>query len=466
MRSFVSSLVWLAAASLVLVGSARGQSRVGFFELHPFVTGLIPVVGPGGAVGGVSIDAQGIVARRSEEAVARLREARLRASQPIESDLQATSRMRKVSLRGLQAAIDKRRRAGLPISDELQNIAGLQRIQYVFAYPQARDIVLAGIAEGWKVDAQGNVVGRTTGESVLQLDDLVVALRTARAAATGEGITCSIDPTTGGLQRLQRMLNSRGLQINESTVASLEQALGPQQITLTGVAPSSHLAQVLVAADFMMKRLAMNLEPSPLEGFASYMKMLEVSSGPAPQNSAPRFWLAPRYEPLLKDADGLAWELRGTGVQALTEDGRLGKDGTVVSAGGKAGLLAQKWADAMTESYPQIAKALPIFGELRGCIDLAVVAALMEKENLAKKTGCDLSMLLDQKQLAVAEYQVPKTIDSRASLIRKGRSWIVSVSGGVEVDSWSVLNQVQTRGELTTTRSQAAPTGDERWWWD
>jgi hypothetical protein len=99
-------------------------------------------------------------------------------------------------------------------------------------------------------------------------------------------------------------------------------------------------------------------------------------------------------------------------------------------------------------------------------MDLAVVAALVTKENLAGRAGCDLSLLLDEKRVAVAEYQVPRMIDSRASLIRKGRDWIVSISGGVEVDSWSVLNRVEVSGELAKTRAQAAPAEGNRWWWD
>jgi hypothetical protein len=36
----------------------------------------------------------------------------------------------------------------------------------------------------------------------------------------------------------------------------------------------------------------------------------------------------------------------------------------------------------------------------------------------------------------------------------------------VQVDSWSVLNRVETRAELAETRQQAAGAKAERWWWD
>src|SRR5262245_50450155 len=238
------------AALLVGPPAAVGQS-VSFTQQSPFVVGFIPVVGPGGAVGGVSIDAKGVVARSDVEGSGRLRDARLKALARIDSDLLAPSRMRKVSLRGIQAAIDECRRQKRPVTDALQNLAGLQRVEYVLVYPERHDIVLAGYAEGWKVDPQGNIVGDKTGKPVLQLDDLIVALRTAKNAATGSGITCSIDPTEEGLKRFQRLLKSRELASNEATVARLEESLGPQQITVTGVPAGSHFARVLVAADYL-----------------------------------------------------------------------------------------------------------------------------------------------------------------------------------------------------------------------
>lgn len=464
-RRFVLSICVVAAALAGLAAkSARGQA-VSFTELRPFVVGVIPVVGPGGAVGGVSVDALGVVARSDVAADEVLREARRKALARLDSDVNAASPMRKVSLRGIQAAIDDLRRKKRPLTDELQNLAGLTRIEYVLVYPEERDIVLAGPAEGWMVSEQGHVVGSKSRQAVLQLDDLIVALRTAKNAATGSGITCSIDPTEEGLARFQRMMRSRGLEMNEATVARLEEAIGPQQITVTGVSPGTHFAQVLVAADFLMKRLAMNFEPAPIADMPSYMEMLQGKSA-VPKTAMPRFWLAPKYEPLLKDEDSLAWQLRGTGVQALTEDGYLSASGEVVDRRGKEEPLAKKWVETMTARYEELSAAAPIFGELRGCIDLAVVAALLTKEDLPGLAGCDLSLLLDDKQIAVAEYHAPKTIASEASVLRKGRGWIVSISGGVDVNSWAVLEKAEVHAELATTRKAATRGDDKRWWWD
>lgn len=461
--------VFLCAAGAVVVttlaDAASGQSLVSATTRRPFVIGFTPVANRG-AVGGVSIDPQGIVARSDADTLGILRDARQRALQPIDTAIQTASPLRKVSLKGIVAELRRRQAAGEPVGDELEHLAGLVRIRLVLVYPDRGDIVLAGPAEGWKVDAEGNLVGRASGQPVLQLEDLVVALRTAENAARGEGITCSIDPTAVGLKRFQRVMGSRSLPQSEATVARLEAALGPQQVTVTGVPPESHFAQVLVAADFQMKRLAMNFQPAPIEGLPSYLDLIEASPGPAPRGAMPRFWMSPNYEPLLKDADGLAYELRGSGVQAQSEQGFLSREGAIVQGGGPEDLLARKWAETMTARYDELCTAMPIFGQLRGCIDLAVVSALLVKEDLPFRAGCDLALLLDEETIAVARYPRPETVASQASIIRKGRQWVVSISGGVDVDSWSVLDRSQQRSELTTIHQSAAPVEGKRWWWD
>jgi hypothetical protein len=462
MKAPWSTWLTLAFAAVACLPSAS-PGQLADVELRPFVVGVLPVVGPGGAVGGVSIDARGAVSVSTVEACGRLREARQRALMPIDSDVAAVSSLRKISLRHLIAAIDKQRHESRPIDDTLQNLAGLTRAEYVFAYPDQQDIVLAGPAEGWRIDNEGNVVGRASGQPVLQLDDLIVALRTAKAATSGRGISCAIDPTEEGLNRLKPLL--KNAVASEALVHQLEQALGAQQITVTEVPAGSHFARVMVAADFRLKRLGMNFEHAPIEGLPSYLELLAVRTAARPKNAMPRWWLAPHYEPLLRDEAGLAWQLKGAGVKVMTEDGYLGSSGAVVNTG-REDPLAKKWADSFSSHYAELAKGIPVFAELRNCIDLAVIAALLVKEDLPAKTGCDLSLLLDERRIGIAEYATPKTIDSRASLMRKGRDWIISLSGGVQVDSWSALDRTETAAELSQTRSVARATGTNRWWWD
>ncbi|MDO4557412.1 MAG: hypothetical protein Q4C47_00400, partial [Planctomycetia bacterium] len=112
-----------------------------------------------GAVGGVSFDARGVVTRATVDDTAKLQEELSATLSPVASDLAAESTRRVVSLRGLESELTKAAQAGTPIPDEVRYLAGLRRIERVLADQERHDILLVGPAEGWKVDAKGNVVG-------------------------------------------------------------------------------------------------------------------------------------------------------------------------------------------------------------------------------------------------------------------------------------------------------------------
>ena len=157
-------------------------------------------------------------------------------------------------------------------------------------------------------------------------------------------------------------------------MAAIEQALGPQTITVAGVPDTSHFARVLVAADYRMKRLAMGFEEPPMTGLPSFLQMMKSAPGRA-RAMMPRWWLAPDYDALLSDAEGLAFEFGKAGVQAMTEEQAVDSAGQKRSAGHE-NPLAKKWADNMTARYEALSTKDTIFGQLRNCMDLAVVAAL------------------------------------------------------------------------------------------
>lgn len=418
------------------------------------------------SVGGIFIDPRGVVSNAKKDQIGELRALRLEDFAPVGGDLNQPAELRKVSLRLLDETISECLREDKPLPDEVKYLAGLQRVEYIFVYPEKNDIVLAGYGEGWQVDRRGNLVGVNTGRPVLLLDDLLVALRTARQAARG-GITCSIDPTKEGLARLQAATpNLALLGPNPKLVAKkIEQELGPQTVTFSGVPPFSHFARVLLAADFRMKRLAMAFEPSPVRGLPSYLHMLKGNKKAALQNLLPRWWLTTDYEPLLTDGEGLAWRLRGPGVKAMTEDDFVDVQGNRHHTG-KASPQAQKWADAMTERYDELSVKEPIFGELRNCMDLAVVSALILKERLDAKAGLSLSVLLDADALPSNEYMTPKQVDTQASFIETHSNYIISASGGVAVDSWGAIKASETSDALTPIRQSVAGSREKTWWWN
>ncbi|MCC6511674.1 MAG: DUF1598 domain-containing protein [Pirellulaceae bacterium] len=421
-----------------------------------------------GVVGGVSIDAEGVVQSatqaQKDASLAELRQA-VAGAQGAVAKPQA---MRMISLRKLQEAIMEHRSADKTLPEEILFLAGLQRIEYVFVYPQENDIVIAGPAEGWEVRGDGSVVGTKSSRPVVRVEDLMTAFRTVEAARQAP-ISVSIDPTPEGSQRLNNLL--RGMVANgpsfqpQIVEAAVRQAFGPQQVTFTTVATDTRMAQTLVAADYRMKLLAMSLEASPVDGLPSYLEMtrnVQMNKG-----SQPRWWIACQYDAIRHSEDGLSWKLDGRGVKAMTEEELVGKDGTR-SAAKKTNQFAQKWADLFTSKFDELSMHNASFGELRNAIDMNVVATLIAAQQLDKSAGLDLSVLRGTKgDIETSGRLTPKTIPAHCSLLKARSGWVVAASGGVEINPWQIVAQSrQADATLVSKRAPAINSANTQWWWD
>ncbi|MEX2175837.1 MAG: DUF1598 domain-containing protein [Pirellulaceae bacterium] len=438
--------LWVSAAALVLLVSTiswAGNNGNNF-----------------GAVGGVLINAEGVLTQPTAEDVKLIRERYQHDFKPAIAELNQPVEMRKISLRQIEAAIaksDKDNSYFLP--DEIRFLAGLQRIQYVFVYPEQNDIVLAGPGEGWKLDNGGNYVGVTTGRPVLRLEDLMVALRTVDDARQG-GITVSIDPTAEGRRRYEQFARTQK-RFSPAFVAGAEEAFGPQTITITGVPATSRFARMLVASDFKMKQIGLRLTDSGVQGLPSYLELLAKQRA-KPTNIAPRWWLACNYEPVGKSPDGLAFELRGPGVKVMAEDDLVAGDGSAKGTG-KASSTTQKWASLMTEKYDELAAREPAFGDLRNLMDLCVVAALIAKEDLLGKAGLEIpTMMNEDSKLQLTQWLPPKQVATRCGFVR-GSGEIITASGGVEITSWHVADRTVESPEVGALRAKSAKPGS-MWW--
>jgi hypothetical protein len=441
-RNFVA-----AALAVLVVGLSAQVGRAQFFR--------------GGAVGGVKVDVDGVLSNPEVSELKELRQAWQAGLQEVPEDLQKPTDLRFVSLKQLEAEAARAQQAGKPLPDAVRFMAGLTRVKYVLVYPEQHDIVLAGPAEGWRIDALGSVVGASSGQPVLLLDDLMAALRAAEQSNMS-GISCSIDPTPEGMQRLQQISGSLTANAGaRNAAARMEEALGPQKITVTGIPETSHFARTLVAADFRMKRLGMGFERAPVDGMPSFLDLF-TGRTPGLQNMMPRWWLAPNYEPIRRDADGLAWELRGSGVKCLTEADMMVAGGGRTHTG-QSDAIAQKWADTFTEKFGELSREDSTFAQLRNVMDLAVVAALMSKEGLTQFAGLEMPQLTGGTQLE--QYPAPRTVASKASLVKKGRNWIISVSGGVQIFPWQVADHTEVSQELASARPARDEASTKAWYW-
>ena len=414
-----------------------------------------------GGVGGISVDAEGIIRNldgKALDSLAAERRQLLQATKPVPAGAQ-----RKVSLAGIVAAA---REAGpqKPLPPEVLFLGGLTRITHVLVDPERHDIVLVGPAEKPVIAPSGAVVGAESGRPLLQLEDLLVALRSIGGARNG-GVQCSIDPTRDGLTRLDAFLGKQRQMSpdREALFREMERALGPQTVSVRGVPADSRFAQVLVAADYRMKRIGMGLEPSGVRQLPSYLVMVPTGGQAA---ALPRFWLEAEYDPIARDPDELAWRLSGRRMKCLTESDVAGRNGI---ERGKAPVdkAAQRWCDALTAHYEEVSAKHPVFAELLNCVDLAVVAALIDGRQLDQRAGLDLKPLLDPAALPASSYEVPATVPTVATGLKKGNVWVISASGGVQFQPWEFAAQANAADDVAGQRTVAlAARPATGWWWD
>jgi len=433
-------ILYLAAIAAALVASREAVAQFGGMG----------GIGGFGAVGGISIDAAGIV-RNVDGAALEALAAERRAALANDRLPAAAGELRKVSLARVIAAV-RDAAAGKPLPADVVFLGGLERITHVFVDPDGHDVVLAGPADTAAVGPDGTVVAATSRRPLLLLEDLITALRAIDGARQG-GMRCSIDPTPEGVARVQQFLAARRTigPDPQAVFRGMEEALGPQTVSVGGVPADSRFARVLVAADYRLKRIGMGLDASGVAGLPSYLAMVPPG-GKA--TSLPRFWLEAEYDPIARDADELAWRLSGRRMKCLTETDVLAKGG-MQRGQGPADKGAEQWCAAMTKHYDAVAAKQPAFAELVNCVDLAVVAALVHGRQLAGRAGLDLGPLLDPDVVPLPRYEVPASVPTVASGLKKGTNWVLSASGGIQFQPWAFTAEPVVDAAVSPARTAA-----------
>ena len=130
--------------------------------------------------------------------------------------------------------------------------------------------------------------------------------------------------------------------------------------------------------------------------------------------------------------------------------------------------MAQAWANKMTDSYEDLSKKMPVFSELQNMMDLTVVATLIVQERLAEKAGLSLAGFAEESQsVELASFNTPKAVEPHCSFIKGRSGWVVTASGGVDINGFEVVqNQVaDASGSKVREDALAASTG-KTWWWN
>jgi len=473
-RLFVVMLALGMAQSMAAVGHAQMMPNMMMNNMMNNMMMMNNFLGAGGVI----VDADGVLRTQltpdPNGALSRQRIAAARST--LDPKLAKKSPLRKISLNRLETAVKTRTDMGMKPTEDMLNMAGMTRIQYVFFYPETNDIVLAGPAEAYGADLAGRVRGLDSGQATLNLDDLVVSLRAFFGPQGREAplVSVSIDPTKEGLQQMQQFLNQMGSRATpnqtEFIVKGLRESLGLQTVRLTGVPASSHFAQVLVEADYRMKLLGIGLEPPPanvkMASWAARANPLAIS-----RNALQRWYFVPDYQCVRVADDELAMELVGDGVKLVSADELVNQDGTR-SKTANVDLASKGFTTDFTKNYAGIAKGIPVYWQLRNGIDMLVAAAFIKEHKYADKAGWKMDTFLDEKEYSVETLNVPKQVETAVAAIWKGNRLATPIGGGVHIEPAEALkspNLLEDKGGKVKAKhdeSDLKSLAKGQWWWD
>jgi hypothetical protein len=321
------------------------------------------------------------------------------------------------------------------IPKDLRYLQGLTRIDYLFVFPEQHDIVFAGSSEPYRDSNPLQPTGTLSNRPVVQLDDLVVALRAVREANARTIFGCSLDLAPNAQQIAADVGRRFGNLPRAQLAQRLKEALGPQVVRVLGVPADSRMALAMVTADYRLKRIAIGAEPLPNVGNA-------LSSGLASN----RVWFQPAYDAITVAPDGLSYQFTGPRLQVLAGAQEFDTQGATPAAEAFARRFSQRMHDA--------AGRIDALADLQNVTDLLLLACLIRQDQLAAKTGVDLAWLIDPANYRPAATPVPRTADT----VVFDNGTVIS-EGGVLVTAESLTSAPRTADSKSALASlRARPT--------
>ena len=349
-------------------------------------------------------------------------------------------------------------------------------MQYVFCYPDSGDIVIAGPAEAWadapsgRMHGHRNRAGRCssckTSSSRCGLSRQVQiatsrssTARSIRRRMACRGCSSSCTSSAAAPRRTTRQF----------IVEQLRDKLGLQVITVGGVSPKTHFAQVMVEADYRMKLIGIGLETPPVR-LTSYVERANPSQ--IARNALQRWYFVPDYQCVRVSEDALAMELVGEGVKLVGENEVVGKDGTrQVSAGGNR--ASDAFVTGLHQSVSQAGRAragvrpasqLHRPGRRRR---VHSEPGLLRPGRLeARMCSTAKKRIRSKRSIRPSKWKPPSTACGRATML------LTPVGGGVQmrpteaIEPTNLLEDEEGTVEEARTAIDLSKLAADQWWWD
>jgi len=392
---------------------------------------------------GVDIDPNGVLKSRINKPDARLAELRKKAK-----DFKDDGKLIFISLPRLFERAEALLKNNKPLPADVAYLGGMVKLQYVFVYPDEKDIIIAGPAEPFDTDTPYRPLGKITGRPVLHLEDLVTALRSSGPGKFPDRVGCDINITKEIQDRIgkkaRQVAPKSGVIGKRNAADQIAKAGGRQPVQYYALNADTRFAVVCVEADYRLKQLALGLFKTPVKKVRSYSNLIKKPELPH------RFSLESDYEALVVTPDGNAFEFKGASLKV--NSGLLGKPDSTDKDISAAALRFKK---ACNNNFAELTKYMVSWADLTNLADLSVFAALIGQDKLHDKIEWDLSWIL--KEYPVTKMKGIKSAQTLCNYSMSGRM-ILFTSGGVWIkpEEWA---KNRTEGKLETEGLR--PHGDD-----
>lgn len=363
--------------------------------------------------------------------------------------------LRYISLPRLFAEVRGHIDAKEPVPEDVKYLGGMVKLQYIFVRPDEKDLIIAGRCEPYDAKTTSRPLGLHTGRPVLQLDDLVVALRCTGPGHETTPIGCRIEMTAESTKKIMQTqagmieLIKKFPDQRRKVAQAMAKAAGPQGVFFHNLEPDSRFAFVAVEADYLLKRLVAGLDPPPVKNVMTYL-----STQTRPDSVSHRFWFEASYEPLLVSPDGLAFQVRG---QSLRIDTRKQFD----DKGDEPTPSAKQYAQHVTKHFDRLSQAIPAFADLANLSDLTLLAAVIGRDKLHEKAQWNLDWVLDVKGYPVEKVKVPRTAETIVNYSETPRMVLYIWGGVILQHDKTAANREIDKGATLTARNRGA--GGAKW---
>ena len=194
-------------------------------------------------------------------------------------------------------------------------------------------------------------------------------------------------------------------------------------------AGNTHFAQVMIEADYRMKLIGIGLE-RPSVQIKSYVDAAESFAG-EPQRVASVGTSCPTMGACGWRQDELGMELVGNGVKLVGGRPAMAQRRQPGRSPGRTIKASQTFVNGFTQKYAELAIAVPVYAEMRNCVDLAVAAAFIQKHYYYGKAGWSLGLFGSEQAVSGRRLNLPQHTDTVVASVWRGNHLMTPIGGGV-----------------------------------